>query len=85
MKMPDEDHRRNRAHPIEVGGHDAVLCAVARHAHQFLGAEIGRQEGQAGDPDGDRMAGGKEVPAGGDLLAKPPADTEDETEIDREN
>ena len=79
MKMPDEDHRRDRAHPVEVGGHDAVFGAVAGHADQFLGAEIGRQEGEAGDPDGDRVAGGEEVAAGGDLLAKPPADTEDET------
>ena len=84
-KKPDENHRRNRAHPIEVGGHDAVLGAAARHADQFLGAEIGRQEGQAGDPDGHGMAGGQEVPAGGDFLAKAPADTEDESEIDDEN
>ena len=58
------------------------LAPLPRHADQFLGAEIGRQEGEAGDPDGNRMAGGEKVAAGGDLLAKPPADAEDETEIE---
>ena len=82
MKTPDEEHRRDRAHPVEVRGHDAVLGADAAHADQFLRAEIGREEGQAGDPDRDRVAGGEKVAAGGDLLAKSPADAEDETEID---
>ena len=81
----DEDHGRDGAHPVEVGGHDAVLGAAAGHADQFLRAEIGRQEGEAGDPDGDGVAGGEEVLAGGDLPAESPSDAEDEPEIDCED
>src|ERR1019366_4705689 len=69
---------------VEMGCHDAIFCAVPGHAHQFLSAEVGRQEGEAGDPNGHRAAGGQKVPAGGDLTPKPPADTEDEAEIDGE-
>ena len=52
-----EQHRGNRADPVEVRRHDAVLGAGSRHADQFLRAEVGREEGQAGDPDGHRPAG----------------------------
>jgi len=46
-----------------VGGHDAVLGAVAAHADEFLRAEVGGEEGEAGDPDGDGMSGGEEITA----------------------
>src|ERR1019366_1359610 len=84
-RLAQENHRRNRAHPIEVGRHDAIFCATPGHPHQFLSAEIGRQKGEARDPYGHRTAGGKKIPAGGDLASKPPADTEDETEINGKN
>ena len=59
----DEHHRRDRAHPVEVAGHDAVLGAAGRHADHFLRAEVGGEERQPGDPRGDRAAGEEEVGA----------------------
>jgi hypothetical protein len=40
----------NRADPVKMRGHDAVLRAGRAHADHFLRAEIGGEEGQAGDP-----------------------------------
>ena len=69
-----EQDGRNGADPIEVGGHDAILGAGGGHADEFLGAEVGRDECQAGDPDGNRTPGKKEIAAGGHLLPKHPPD-----------
>ena len=40
----NEDHRGNRAHPIEMAGHDSVFRAGGGHADDFLRAEIGREK-----------------------------------------
>ena len=61
------------------------LAPDAAHADQFLRAEIGREEGQAGDPDRDGPAGGQEIVAGGNALLRPPSRCPDEGEIQREN
>ena len=61
------------------------LAPEARHADQFLGAEVGRQEGEAGDPDRNGAAGGEKVAAGRDLLAKAPADAQHEGEVEGQN
>ena len=57
----DEDHRRDRADPVEVAGRDAVLGARGGHADHFLRAEVGREEREAGDPRGNRAAREEEV------------------------
>jgi len=61
------------------------LAPFPGHPDQFLRAQIGGQEGEAGDPDWDGMAGCQEVAAGRDLLAQDPSDAEDEGEIQRQN
>ena len=52
----EEQHRRDRADPEVVHGREAELGAVRRHAHDLDGAEVGRDEGQAGDPGRQRAA-----------------------------
>ncbi len=74
----DEEHRRNRAHPVEVAGHDPVLGAAGRHADHLLRAEVGGEEREAGDPGRDRPAGEQEVAAARDPAADGEADPEDE-------
>ena len=59
-----EDHRRDGADPVEVDGGHAVLGAVGRHAEDLQRAEIGGDEGQAGDPGGQRPPGEEEVDVG---------------------
>jgi hypothetical protein len=57
----EEDHGGDGADPVPVGGHDAVLVGVARPAEQFERAEIGGDEGEAGDPGGHFAAGHEET------------------------
>ncbi|MEO5714261.1 MAG: hypothetical protein ABIT37_12310 [Luteolibacter sp.] len=45
FSLGKKDHRGNRAHPIEVGGHDPVFGTGRRHADDFLGSEVGGKEG----------------------------------------
>ena len=82
MKMPDEHHGRDGPDPVEVARHHAVLGARGRHADHFLGAQVGREERQPGDPGGDRAAREEEVLAAPDVSPQDPADAEHEGEID---
>ncbi|SPF39816.1 hypothetical protein SBA4_2420012 [Candidatus Sulfopaludibacter sp. SbA4] len=75
----------NGADPVEVRRHDAVFGARGRHADEFLRAQVGRDEGQAGDPYRNAVAGEKEIAAGGDFLAKPPPDAQDKGEIKKQD
>ncbi len=59
----DEDHGRDGAQPIEVRRGDAVLGARGAHADDFLSPQVGRDEGQAADPGGDRPTREEEVGA----------------------
>ena len=77
-----EDHRRDRAHPIEMGGHDAILGARGDHADQFLRAQVGRDKGQAGDPDGQRTPGRQEFIGRGYFLLEQPSDTDNEDKVE---
>ena len=65
----EEDHRRDRADPVEVHGRDAVLGAVRGHAEDLDRAEVRGDERQPGDPGRQRAAGEQEVLAGGDRPA----------------
>ena len=79
----EEDHRRNRADPVEVAGRDAVLRARRRHADDFLRAEVGRDERQPADPRRDRAPRLKERRARRRPLLQRDADAEDEGEVDQ--
>ncbi len=46
----EEDHGRDGADPVEVHRRDAVLRAVGGHAEDLDRPEVGRDEGQPGDP-----------------------------------
>jgi hypothetical protein len=78
----DERHRRNRAHPVEVAGEDAVFRAACRHADHFLRAEIGRQKRESRDPRGHRAAGQEELRAPHHLPPEQKADGEHERAVD---
>jgi hypothetical protein len=59
-----------------------ALGAGGRHADDFLGAEVGGDEGQAGNPGRHRAPGQEEV---GAVLYAPPqheADAQHEAEVD---
>jgi hypothetical protein len=58
-----EDHRRDCADPVVVDRRDAVLGAVGRHPDHLERAEVGRDEGEAGDPRRQRAAGQEVVEA----------------------
>lgn len=51
-----EDHRWNGTHPVEVTGHKTVFGSRGGHADDFLGSEIGGEEGETSDPSGDGAA-----------------------------
>ena len=76
-----EEHGGNGADPIEVGRHDAILGAGSRHADEFLRAEIGRDEGEAGDPDRDGAPGEQKVATGRDFLTQHPTDADHKGEV----
>ncbi len=56
-----EGHGQDGADPVEVDGGDAVLGRVGHHADDLEGAQVGREEGQAGDPAREGAAGEEEV------------------------
>ena len=72
-----EDHRRDRADPVVVDRRDAVLGAVGADAQDLRRAEVGRDEGQAGDPRRQRAAGQEVVEARLDVALGDAADAED--------
>ncbi len=80
-----EDHRRDRADPIKVARHDAVLRARCGHADDLLRTEIGRKERQPGDPGGNRPAREKEGRAALHPALEHDADAENETEVDAQD
>jgi hypothetical protein len=77
-----EDHRRDRADPVEMAGRDAVLRTGRCHADDFLRAQVGRNERQAAHPRGDRASRLKEVHAGRRRALQCEADTQHEPEVD---
>ena len=81
----DEEHGRDRADPVEVRGHDAVLRAGSGHADYLLRAEVGCEEGEAGDPDGNVVAGSKKFARAGDRFTETPADADHKREIQNED
>ena len=68
-----------------MGGGDAIFGAAGGHADQFQRAEVGRDEGQAGDPGRDGAAGGEEVRGGLHVARQGEADADDETDINEED
>ena len=80
-----EDHRRDRADPVEVHGRDAVLGTVGGHAEDLERAEVGGDEGQARDPCGQGPAGQEEVDVGLDGQTRDRADPEHHQEVDAED
>ena len=78
----EEDHRRDRADPEVVEGRQAVLGPVGGHAHDLHGAQVGRDEGDAGDPGGQRAPGGEELVGGGRLAPGHESHADDEGEVD---
>ncbi len=80
-----EDHRGDRADPVEVHGRDAVLGTVGGHAEDLERAEVGGDEGQAGDPGGQRPAGQEEVEVRLDRQTRDGADPEHHDEVDAED
>ena len=81
----DEHHRRDRADPVEVAGHDPVLGPRGGHADDFLGAEVRRDEGQTADPGRNRPARQEEVAAGLHVASQRPPDAQHKHEIHRQN
>ena len=79
----DEDHGRDGADPVEVAGDDAVLGAGGAHADDFLGAEVGGDEGEAADPGGNGASGEEEVVAGAHVALEGEADAQHEDEVDQ--
>ena len=61
---PQKDHGRDGAEPVEVAGRDAILRSAGSHADQFESAQVGGDEGQAGDPRRDGAPRQEEVGAG---------------------
>ena len=53
------------------------------HADDFLGAEVGADEGESADPGRDGAAGEEEVVGGAHVALEGEADAEDEAEIDQ--
>ena len=45
-----EDHRRDRAYPVVVGLHDAVLGSSRPHAHYLQRPQVGPEERKARHP-----------------------------------
>ncbi len=78
----DEHHRRDGADPVEMRRRDAVLRAAGAHPDHFLGAEVGGDEGEAGDPGRNRPARQEEIGAGARLKLQQHADAEHEPEVD---
>jgi hypothetical protein len=81
----EEHHRRDRADPVEMHCRQAVLSAVRGHAQDLDGPEVGGDEGQAGNPGGQRPAGQQEVLAHGDGPPGHHPDRDDQDEIDRQD
>ena len=77
-----EHHRRDRAHPVEVAGHDPVLGARGRHPHHFLRAQVGADEAERADPGRQRAPRLEEILRPADALAQHHADAEHEREVD---
>jgi hypothetical protein len=82
---PQEDHRRDRADPVEVHAGDAVLGAVRGLSEQLERAEVRGDERDAGDPRRQRAAGEEVVEAGLDLALRAEADPEDDDEVDEDD
>ncbi len=82
-EQADEDHRRDRADPVEVAGGDPVLGPRGGHADDLLRPEVGRDERQPADPGGDRPAREEEVLAGLHELLERKADPQHEGEVDQ--
>ena len=81
----EEHHRRYGADPVEVDRRDAVLGTVCSHAEDLDGAEVRRDEGQAGDPGRQRASREQEVLAGRHGSAGEEADGHHEREVDEKD
>jgi hypothetical protein len=68
---------------LKVTGDDAVFGAGGTHADDFLGSEIGGDEGQTADPGGDGAAGKEKVITGAHVALEGEADPQNEDEIDQ--
>ena len=79
----EEQHGRDGADPVVVHGRQADLGTVGGHPHDLDGAEVRRDERQAGHPRGQPAAGQEEVQACRDLASGDEADAENEDEVDR--
>jgi len=77
----EEHHRRYGADPVEVNRCDAVLGAVGGLADDLQRAEVGGDEGKAGDPGGQRASGEEVVEAGLDVALGRESDPQDHDEI----
>ncbi len=82
---PEEHHRGNRAHPVEVVGEHPVLGAVRRHPHDLEGAEVRGDEGESRHPARKRASGKEEVLAGVHPSLERETNGEDEDPVDAEN
>jgi len=60
----------------------AVLGPVRALAEQLGGAEVGRHEGDAGDPGGEAAPGEQEVDAGGHAAPRDQPYPQDEGEVE---
>ena len=77
----EEDHGRDRADPVVVDRRDAVLGAVGAHAEHLDRAEVRGDEGEAGDPGGQRAAREEVVEARLDVALGGEADAEHDHEV----
>jgi hypothetical protein len=82
---PQEHHRGDRADPVIVHGGDPVLRSVGGLAEDLQRAEIGGDEGQAGDPRRQRAARQEEVQIGLDRHPRDESDPQDHGEVDRQD
>ena len=79
----DEDHGWDGSDPIELAGDDAVFGSGGAHADDFLGSEVGGDEGEAADPGGDGASSEEEIVGGAHVALEGEADAEDEDEVDQ--
>ena len=84
-EKPHENHRRNRADPIEVACRDSVLGAGSGHADHFLRAQICRNKSESAHPGGNRAACEEEVGAGAHRALQRHADSQHKHEVDQED
>ena len=84
-KNGHENHRWNRAYPVKMAGHDSILGPGCGHSDYLLGAEIGGEKREPGDPGWNQATGQKKIRARAHVPLEHEPDAKNEHEIDDED